>query len=354
MRSPFVKLSAQPENLLEALALRSGMVPTPLGDTHVAFMLARTVMVATKLGLFEALAPQSATAEQVAQRCQTSPAATVKMLNTLVHLGYLRLESSHYSLSTLARKWVLQDSAQSVYDKMLFQFTEWDMVAGYEDYVRTGQPFRMHETFDNEQWTAYQRGMRAMAGTAAWEVAQRTPVPKRAQDMLDIGGAHGYYSVALCRRHPGLRSVILDLPEAIDEAQHILAKEHMGGRVVHQPGNVLTDDLGEAQWDIIFIASLVHHFDEATNRSLTQRIARALRPGGVIVIQEFMRNQRPRAGDHLGALLDLFFAATSESGTWSVEEIADWQQAAGLMPHKPIWLRSVPRHAQQVAGKRRQ
>ena len=348
-----MKLSAQPENLLEALALRSGMVPTPLGDTHVAFMLARTVMVATKLGFFEALAKQPAEACQVAQWCSTSPAATTKMLNTLVHLGYLQLARSYYSLTALARKWVLQDSAQSVYDKMLFQFTEWDMVAGYEDYVRSGQPFRMHETFEAEQWAAYQRGMRAMAGTAAWEVARRTPVPKRAKDMLDIGGAHGYYSVALCRRHTGLRSVILDLPEAINEAQHILAKEQMGGRVVHQPGNVLTNDLGEAQWDVVLIASLVHHFDEETNRTLMQRIARALRPGGVLVVQEFMRKQRPQVGDHLGALLDLFFAATSESGTWSVEEIAEWQRVAGLKPQKPIWLRSVPRHAQQVAKKSR-
>ena len=351
--SPFVKLSAQPENLLEALALRSGRVPTPLGDTHVAFMLARTIMVATKLGLIEALAKHPATAQQVAQQCETAPMATAKLLNTLVHLGYLEFTDPCYTLTTLARKWVLQGSPQSVYDKMLFQFTEWEMVAKYEDYVRTGQPFRMHETFDADQWTAYQRGMRAMAGTAVWEVARRTPVPKRAKDMLDIGGAHGYYSVTLCRRHPGLRSVILDLPEAIGEAQHILARERMGGRVVHQPGNGLTDDLGEAQWDIVFIASLVHHFDEATNRSLVQRIARALRPGGVLVVQEFMRNQRPRAGDHLGALLDLFFAATSESGTWSVAEIADWQRAAGLTPQKPIWLRSVPRHAQQVGRKAR-
>ena len=348
-----MKLSAQPENLLEALALRSGMVPTPLGDTHVAFMLARTIMVATKVGLFEALAQQPTTARQVAQQCQTSPVATAKMLNTLVHLGYIQRVNLHYDLTNLARKWLLQGSDQSVYDKMLFQFTEWEMVTGYEDYVRSGKPFRMHETFDASQWITYQRGMRAMAGTTVWEVARRTPVPRRAKDMLDIGGAHGYYSVALCRRHAGLRSVILDLPEAIDEAQHILAKEQMGGRVVHQPGNVLTDDLGEAQWDIIFMASLIHHFDEETNRSLIQRIARALRPGGALVIQEFMRDRYPHAGDHLGALLDLFFAATSESGTWSVEEITDWQRAAGLTSQRPIWLRSVPRHAQQVGWKKR-
>ena len=316
-------------------------------------MLARTIMVATKLGIFEVLAQQPATAAQVAQRCGTAPTATAKMLNTLVHLGYLTLGDCHYAPTPLSAKWMVERSDHSVRDKMLFQFTEWEMVAGYEEYVRTGRPYRMHETFSTEQWTAYQRAMRSMAGTAAGEVARRTPVPRRAKDMLDIGGAHGYYSVALCRRHRGLRSVILELPEAVEEAQYILAKEKMGGRVVHQPGNVLTDDLGEAQWDVIFVASLVHHLNETTNRDLAQRIARALRPGGVFVVQEFMRNQHPHRGDHLGALLDLFFAATSESGTWSVEEIADWQWSAGLTPQKPLWLYSMPRHAQQVARKAR-
>jgi hypothetical protein len=50
--------------------------------------------------------------------------------------------------------------------------------------------------------------------------------------------------VSLCRKHPGLRSVILDLPEAVQHAETILAEEKMGERVTHRPGNALTDELG--------------------------------------------------------------------------------------------------------------
>jgi hypothetical protein len=52
--------------------------------------------------------------------------------------------------------------------------------------------------------------------------------------MLDIGGSHGYHSVVICRRHPGLRSVVLDLPQAIRHAAPLLADEGMGDRVVHR------------------------------------------------------------------------------------------------------------------------
>ena len=346
-----MKLGSIPENLLERLALTLKIAPTPLADTHVAFMLARTIMVATKIGIFESLAKSSLPAEDVAIRTQTDRKAVAKLLNVLVHLGYVSQQNQLYTLTPLARQWMLKDSPASLYDKMLFQFMEWKLVEHYEDYIRTGEPVNMHQIFDAQQWETYQKGMRSVAGTSAWEIVRRTPIPKNATALLDIGGAHGYYSVALCRRYPQLNAVILDLPEAIAHAGKILEKEKMGDRVQHRAGNVLTEDLGEEKWDVVFIASLVHHFDDATNRELAQKIARSLRPGGVYIVQDFIREAKPTQGDHLGALLDLFFAATSQSGTWSVEEIRYWQQQGGLIPKKTVWLRTVPRHAQVVAMK---
>lgn len=346
-----MKLSAIPENLLEKIALSLGIVPTPIADTHIAFMMARTIMVAAKAGVFEALKNVDRTAEDIAAQTHTHPQAITKLLNTLVHLGYLRLRDHHYKLTPLSRKWMLQDSAASLYDKMMFQFTEWELVEHYEEYLRSGTPFNMHQAFDEQQWDLYQKGMRAVASTSAREIARRTPIPKGAADMLDIGGAHGYFSTAICRQHPQLRSIILDLPEAVMQAEKILEKENMEERVQHRAGDALTEDLGEEQWDVIFIANLVHHFDDATNRKLTRKVVNALRPGGFYIVQDFIRHKAPKKGDHLGALLDLYFAATSQSGTWSVEDIASWQQEAGLVQKKTIWLRTVPRHAQVIAVK---
>ena len=51
-----MKLGVIPENVLERVARASGVVPTPLLDTLGAMMLARTIMAATKLSVFEALA----------------------------------------------------------------------------------------------------------------------------------------------------------------------------------------------------------------------------------------------------------------------------------------------------------
>src|SRR4029453_17532073 len=112
---------------------------------------------------------------------------------------------------------------------------------------------------------------------SAGGLARRVPVPRGARDMLDVGGSHGYHSVVLCRRHPGLRSTVLDLPEAVKNAAPLLEKEGMGDRVVHRVGAATTDDFGVETFDLVYTANLVHHLEDEENRDLARRSARALR-----------------------------------------------------------------------------
>jgi SAM-dependent methyltransferase len=347
-----MKLGGIPQNLVEWIGAKLGLLPQPLLDTQIAMLLARAVMEGTRLGVFEAIKDGPLTADEIAARCECQPRATRKLLDALAGCEYLRFESGRYALSAMARKWLLADSAQPLRDKMLFQLLEWDYIEHVGEFLRTGQPLDFHAGLTREQWGIYQRGMRSVAAAWAPEVARRTPVPKGARDLLDIGGAHGLLSVAICRRHPELRAIVLELPEAVEHAAPLLALEGMGERVVHRPGNALTDDLGTEAWDVVLVSSLVHHFDDTTNRALSERIARALRPGGIFVIQELYRPGSPNEAGQIGALLDLYFAVTSRSGTWSFEEMADWQREAGLEPLKPIKFITVPGVGQQAAVKR--
>ena len=346
------------ENIFEFLALRLGFVPTPLGETFIGLVLTRTILVGTKLGIFQALTPSPATAPEVAMRCSTHPRATEKLLNALVSTKLLRVRGNRYSLSQVGRKWLLKESPQSLYDSMLFGLVEAELLTGLEDFIHSGKAIDAHSKISqsknsSELWSLYQRGMHSRARLFASEVARCTRVPKGARDMLDIGGSHGCYSMAICRRYPNLHAVILDLPEAVEHAAPILTEERkrIGNRVIYRAGNALTDDLGQDTYDLVFISQLVHHFDEASNRDLARRVARALRPGGVFAIQDLIRRQAPGQGDQIGALSDLYFALTSDGGTWSFEEMASWQRDAGLIPQKPLWLRTMPGVGQQAAIK---
>jgi SAM-dependent methyltransferase len=346
-----MKLGAVPQNPFERVVKALGLSPEPLLDTHIAMLLARAVMEGSRLGVFAALADGPLTAGEIAARCGGHPRATRKLLDALAGCEYLGFADGRYSLTPMARKWLLPGAPQSLHDKMLLQLLEWDFIAHTGEYVRTGKPIDLHTSISQEEWGLYQRGMRSVASTWEREVARRTPVPKGARDMLDIGGSHGFLSVAICRRHPGVRSVVLDLSEAIEHAAPILGREGMGDRVTHRAGDALVDDLGTEAWDVVLIANLVHHFDDAVNRELAKKVARALRSGGIFVIQELIRPHSPKEAGQIGALLDLYFALTSQSGTWSFEEMADWQREAGLKPLKPVRFLTVPGNGQQSAVK---
>jgi 2-polyprenyl-3-methyl-5-hydroxy-6-metoxy-1,4-benzoquinol methylase len=326
------------ESPMERIGLASGMVPTPMLEGYGS-AFARAVHVATELGMFDALAQGPASAREIADTCNTDRRATEKLLDLLVGARYLsRSRSGAYRLRSIARKWLLESSPQSIRDMVLMKELEWRWIDQLGDFVRTGRPLDVHGAMTSDDWRLYQRGMRAQAGLLADWLPRRLPMPDGATSMLDIGGSHGYLSVALCRKHPALRAVVLDLPEAVAHAAPLLAAEGMGDRVVHLAGNVLTDDLGSEQHDLILAFSLVHHFDADTNRGLAARCARALRPGGIYVIGDLVRPESPSGASAMDLFYDLYFALTSRSGLWSFAEMADWQRAAGLTPRKPMHL----------------
>ena len=345
-----MRIGAVGENLLERLAVRLRLGPRPLLETHATLLLAQALMVATKAGLIEALAAAPLTPREAAARCGSDERATAKLLGALAATGYVRPRRGRYALTGDARRWLLAEAPRSLRDNVLFRFVEWEWIGRLDDYLRSGRPLDIHAGMSPGQWGAYQRGMRSLAASLAGEVAWRTRVPRGARAMLDVGGAHGLYSAALCRRHPRLRAVVLDLPAAVEQAAGMLEDEGLGGRVAHRAGDALADDLGAGAFDLVLVSNLLHHFSLGQSRDLVRRAARALRPRGTLVVQELFTPDSSRSGQ-AAALADLYFAMTSESGTLSVEEIAAWQREAGLRPLRPVRFVSFPGAGQQPAVK---
>lgn len=345
-----MRIGLLPDSLPERAALALGRVPAPFLLTHPTLLLARTLMEAVERGLFEALADGPRSTESVATACGTHPAATRAVLDVLAGAGFLRNDGEDYVLTKTARTWLLAESPRSLVDSVRFRALEWDWIARLGDFLDTGAPLDFHATMDAEDWALYQRGMRSLARLAVPETVRRTPIPKDARRLLDVGGAHGAFSVALCARHPDLHAVVLDLPEAVAHAAPLLAEDAeragVAGRVRHLAADVLTADLGTAAFDVVFVNQLLHHFDPETARALVARLAQALRPGGVLVVQEMMGEAR---GDQFSTLANLYFALTSAAGTRAFAEIAAWQRAAGLAPSRPMRFRTLPGVGQQSA-----
>jgi 2-polyprenyl-3-methyl-5-hydroxy-6-metoxy-1,4-benzoquinol methylase len=346
-----MKLKIQPEGLLERVALWLNLAPTPLVDTQVAFNAARAIMAGADVGIFDAIGKNAKTAEQIVELIHTDLAATKNLLNCLVGIGYLRWNNENYSLRPKYYKWLLKEYSSNLTGKLRFQLIEWNWMANLEEYVRTGKPMNFHSTMKADEWARYQDGMRDLSVNTAKELAGKLKLPANAGRMLDIGGSHGLYSIELCKKHSSLSSTILELPGAIDRASAIAAQHNLWDRVKYKPGNALTDDLGEQQYDLIMINNVVHHFTMEQNFALAKKVVRALKPGGIYAIGEFIRLQKPGEGGVVGATAGLYFSLTSSSGTWSENEMRSWQTEAGLTPGKTIGLLTLPGWKMLTASK---
>lgn len=346
-----MKIKLQAENLLEWLALKLNLAPTPLVDTQVVFNAAVSIMVAADVGVFEAIGKVTKTAEEIAQSCHTHPRSTKQLLDCLVGIGYLRWRGDKYSLKREYRKWLLKDSECNLIGNLRFQLLELNSMLRMGDYVRSGEPLEVHSNYSEQRWELYQEAMRDLSFNAAKELAGKIPVPKGAQRMLDIGGSHGLYSITLCKKHPGLTSTVLELPGAIESASAIAKRYDNTGRVQHVAGNALHNDLGTNQYDLVMINNVVHHFTAEQNRSLAGKVARALKPRGIYAIGDFIRAQTPGEGGMIASTMGFFFSLTSASGNWSSEEMASWQTAAGLKPQKSVASLSIPGWKMVIARK---
>lgn len=337
-----MKIKNQPENLIEWIALRANLAPTPLIDTQVAFNAARAIMAAAELGIYEAIGKNSKTADEISLTCNTHPGATKHLLDALVGIGYLQWTKGNYTLKQKFHKWLLKESESNLISKLRFQILEWEWMAKLEDYVRTGKTLDMHVSISAREWQLYQEGMRDLSINVAKEVAPKIPVSNGATVMLDIGGSHGLFSIELCKRHPSLSSTIMELPGAVEAASAIAKRYDTTNRVIYLAGNALTDDLGREKYDLIMINNVVHHFTNEQNFALAKKIATALKSGGIYAIGEFIRQSKPGEGGVAASTSGLYFSLTSSSGTWSIDEMEAWQKNAGLKIEKPVAPMSLP------------
>jgi 2-polyprenyl-3-methyl-5-hydroxy-6-metoxy-1,4-benzoquinol methylase len=347
-----MKIGAIPQNPLEWLVIKSNAAPAPLMHTQIAFVLSRAILCAFRFGIFETMKDGGASLQQIAAKTNLNERALHSLLNVLLSAGYFRYKNGTYNLTKMARKWCLKDAPNSVYNQQLFNIVCWDWMVYMDEFLQTGKGLQYHETFNDYEWGLYQKGMESVAAStaaASVKIAPKLSAPTR---MLDIGGAHGIYSVSFCKKYPTLNATVLDLPPAVEKATPILAKYGMGDKVKHRAGNALTDDLGANEYDVILVSSLIHHFSKEQTLLLSEKISTALKPGGYYLIQEFTKPKTATKMEMIGSVLDLFFNMSSTAGNWSLEEIRKFQNSGGLKHVKINKFLVPPGYIQAVGMKK--
>lgn len=335
-----MRLDIVPENPLESLAAWSGLLPTTVVKVVWGFTMGRTLLAAVELGVIEALADGPATSADVAKRLQCDPEGMRTLLAALNGFGLLHRRGDRFSLRREARRYLTSKGQTDLTDAVRLGAVLDKKLQGLAHAIRTGEREDFHASLEPEEWSAYLRGLGGLARMTAGEVAKKLKLddPRR---LLDVAGGHGQFSVGLCRRHPALRSRILDLPGGARVGRELVAETDVKDRVEYLEGDLRTTPWGEG-YDAVLLFNILHNLPEADAKEAVAKAHAALRPGGTLAILE---------GQHAGGSGDLsfqegfgelFFYVLSHSLTWPAPTLRAWMADAGFERVRQSGLLTLP------------
>ncbi len=321
-------------NVLERLLFFGLNVgPAPVLDIFGAVAF-HTVLAAVNIGVFDVLHDVSLTASDLAHRTGTDERGVTVLLETLIALGYVTKKGQHYANTAMASKWLVRSSPSTIAAGYEFWGTIlrelWPNLA---DSIRTGQPpTHLYTWIETQPATsrAFQQWMVAIAHLNADEIIGKLKLPPTARRMLDIGGGHAMYSIALCQQYPHVTATVIDSPEALTVARETVAAAKLSDRITLQASDVLHDDFG-TNYDVALLFNIVHGLQASQNGALIQKVADALAEGGRIAIVEQLAGKAPGPATHaVGQLLGLSYFHMLGGQIYHFDEVADWLRAAGF------------------------
>lgn len=336
--------------------LRSADAPTPVLDL-VGLMAAQAAVTAVDLGVFDALGSGPHDADDLAARLDLHRDGLAALLDALVAVGYLDRDGTRYANRPATDRWLRTDTPGG-YAGVLALWVSivnelWgDMAATLRG--RTPRTdFYSWLAKDPDRLRRFQRLQRDLAGWLAEEVVERLPLPRGATRLLDLGGGHGWYSVAFCRTHPALTATVVDLPAALDVGRSTVAGAGLADRIAFHGGDLTGPVTGGGGHDVVLLFNVVHGFEPTRARALVHAAVAAVRPGGTVAVLETA--SQPRAGVAEHAFTQCFALNlwhTQGGQVYPPATLATWLVEAGCEPPEDRPLHRSPTHVLLTARRR--
>jgi hypothetical protein len=319
--STLLKFSAWLRNLTDSLT------PPPFRLIQIgsAFWQSRVLYVATRLDIATVLADGTLAVEAIAGRVAADPDALYRMLRLLTAMGIFEETTHRHFTNNRVSGFLRADNPENVRAMILMHNSQEMSRPWYEQFetgVRSGKvPFRLahgeelysymdtHPEFD-ALFTQAMDSVEALTGDSFatdfdWGRFGR---------IIDIGGSRGSKSLAILKRHSGLRALVVDRARVVQgAARHWQGKEDDSvlARMTFQAGDVLESvPDAETDRDIYLLSAVLHGFDDETCIRMLRNLVDAARAAGACIA--IMEVVMPESGtDPASASFDLqMFAGT--------------------------------------------
>ena len=324
--------------------------PSPIVETFRGSYATELLTAAVAhLNLFAHLAAGPVTLEELRNTLALAPRAANVLVTALRAMSLIaRAPDGRLSMTPLAREHLTPDGAFEISDYIGLAANSPGVLA-MVDRLRTNRPGAAEKT-DQGAAFIYRDGIEsamdsqasarrltlALAGRAknvAPVLAQRFDLAG-AKVLLDVGGGTGIYSIALLQRHPSLRAIVFDRAEVLKVAAEFAGEFGVADRLELVPGDMFKDQLPDKA-DVVLLSNILHDWDVPDCERLVDRCARALRPGGRLVVHDVFLDD-DLGGPQPVALYSAALFSITEGRAYSAGEYRAMLNNASLKPEGTI------------------
>lgn len=256
----------------------------PLNDILYEGYAATIISTAMELGLFDVLTAGAMTARRLALTLGTVETLTEALANVLVALKLLDKHGADYSLMPIAADFLVT-SSPAYQGGMIAMTSHFGQVMSHMPQLLKKGAVKMSET---EMWANREvikgLGQGTMGGSIqdVTEFIAALPEFANLKHICDLGGFHGFYTMALLDRNPQLRGTICELPEVAELAGDIITEMGYADRIDTTGADLETDDPIGGGYDLVFASHLLYMWKGRLEVIFT-KINEAMVPGGVFV-----------------------------------------------------------------------
>lgn len=321
--------------------------PTPIFEHFRGAYATELLTAAVELGYFERLGDKHVDYQALRQALALEERPMMVLTTALKAMGLVAERNGSLQATAVTQEHLIPGGAFYVGDyiglaaqspgvqEMLTRLKT-NRPAGADD--AAGAAFIFKDGIDSamEQEASARHFTLALAGRAknvAPVLADRMPLDGVTQ-LLDLGGGTGIYSIALLRKHPHLRAVVLDGPEVLKVTREFAQHFGVADRLSCVAGDMFADPLPR-DCEAILLSNILHDWNVPECRALVQRCAEALPTGGRLLIHDVFLNDA-LDGPLPIALYSAALFTFCEGRAYSAAEYRLWLTEAGLQPQPVI------------------
>jgi SAM-dependent methyltransferase len=311
---------------MEKEPARGGPTPERIMQLAFGFAPPETLASALDLRLFTHVAEGRTTLPALEAATGASRRGLRMLLNATVALGFLTREGTgdeaHFRLAPDAEAFLVE--GRPGYHGEFVRLHIHDLATNWKkltECVRTGQPVIAGDRPEEgvSIWETLVDTLFPVIYAAASEVGRelRRLHPEGTLRLLDIAAGSGVWGIAAAQADAAMRVVAFDLPETLAHTRRWVDRCQVGERFEFRAGDIRREEFGEREFDAAILGHICHSEGVEHSRRLLAKVARALKPGGTIVI-----------ADLLFALNMLVH--TTEGDTFTFAEYEAWLREAGF------------------------